>query len=208
MQTISTQTGQATALFNGKELRKPLLLFKTDVIEETLTKCYMANVAFSCKPYRDAAEDIHKVARWLTTAGMRHGLVISGSVGTGKTTLARAMWMTMQYHGAPAKGVPADSIGAIYKNSEQEEYFRLKNASRLFIDDLGTEFSSVKNYGEEASPMLDIINTFHRSGRTLIVTTNLTEDGIMGKYGSRIASRLSEMCDFMQLTNNQDYRKL
>lgn len=208
MQTISTQTRQATAHFNGRNVNEPLLRLNTDVVVETLTKCYMANVAFTGKPYRDAAEDINKVARWLTSAGMRHGLIISGGVGTGKTTLARAMWMVMQYHGAPAKGVPADRIGTIYKTSEQEEYYRLKNASRLFIDDLGTEYASVKNYGEEASPMLDLINTFHRSGRTLIITTNLTEDSILERYGSRIASRLFEMCEFMQLTNNQDYRKL
>lgn len=211
MQTTSTLTEQATRIFNHPHVNEPLLRHTTDVVLDTLTKSYMALVAFDCKPFHDTPEvesDLAKVARWLTTAGMKRGLIISGQTSTGKTTLARAMWMTLRYHGAPAQGVDARKVGEIYKNSERERYYQLTHAARLFIDDLGAEYSSVKVYGEEASPLVALIMEYHKYNKPLIITTNLDEQGIQDTYGVRIADRLSQLCNFMQVTNNQNFRKL
>ena len=190
----------------NKAVRKPILGLPTAVVQDTLTQCYMILVTMDGKDYRNGMEtDLNLVARWLTTPQKR-GVILQGNVGCGKTTLARALFRTMQFHGAPAVGCTEASLSQAYKESEREQYWRLKNAGRLFIDDLGAGYTSVKNYGEEFSPIIDVLTHFYKERKTLVITTNLKMQGIADKYGVRIADRLGELCNFIELSNTQSFR--
>ena len=206
MQTLSQQIQQAQTTLNKWE-RKPILQLPTAAVQETLTQCYMMLVAMDAKDCRNGIEaDLVSIAYWLTTP-QKQGIILQGNVGVGKTTLARAMFATMKFHGAPAVGCTAANLASIYKDSEKEQYWRLKNARRLFIDDLGAEYRSVKNYGEEFSPILDILTTYYKERKTLIITTNLTMANISNRYGERISDRLGELCNYYELSNTQSFRK-
>lgn len=208
MQTLSQPTQQALATLNSSDaIRKPILDFSTDVVYETLVQAYLLLVALDTNAIREGYEkDLMCMARWLTRPN-KQGMILQGNVGTGKTTIARAMWAVMRFHGAPAKGCVASELANIYKNDEKNAWWQLMNASRLFIDDLGTEYTSTKNYGDEFSPILAIINRFHKDRKTLIITTNLSMQDIAQRYGERIADRLSEICNHWELSNTQTYRR-
>lgn len=82
----------------------------------------------------------------------------------------------------------------------------LKGTELLFIDDVGTEATSVKVWGNEVSPMVELL--YQRYDRQLftVITSNLeSEDDIVNRYGDRINDRFAEMFDYLPF-DNQSYR--
>ena len=137
------------------------------------------------------------------------GLYLHGPVGTGKTYAAAALaiqavkagldikwissstWLTAMkasFNGAPAP----DDVSAI-----------LTRCDLLVIDDLGSEKSS-----EWAVEQLFVlINEAYEQNVQLIVTSNLKFSGLNKRLGSRIVSRLVEVCDPVAI-EGEDRRKL
>ena len=74
------------------------------------------------------------------------------------------------------------------------------------FDDIGTETPSDFVIEE----LFKIINTRYLNDKKIIGTTNLNKAGLIEHYhgitGDRIVSRLSEMCDFVEINGN-DYRE-
>lgn len=144
---------------------------------------------------------IAKCAKWLTESN-KWGLMLYGTVGSGKTTLARAI---------------CSLIGALYDSTYQAErlrvspvtaielskmavsnpamYERLKETDMLFIDDLGTEPEVIKNFGNDLTPIVEVL--YHRADKQLftIITTNKLDEEIRKLYGDRISDRIREMFD-------------
>ena len=112
----------------------------------------------------------------------------------------------------------AYDIIAMYKTASREEivnavmkkYGDRPDVTRddvlLCIDDVGTEPASLKVWGNEVSPLVDLL--YHRYDRQLftIITSNLEGDeDIAKRYGVRVADRFVEMFDLIGF-DNSSYR--
>lgn len=177
--------------------------------------------------------NIQSVARWLTDSSRRPCLLLQGNVGNGKTTMMQCVAATFEAfrNGAtsmlskdgwqltheqrkpyerlqtlPVMQLVTSSriVSAASKNND--DYPRIQRQMFVGIDDLGVEPPTTKIYGTELTPVADII--YHRYDLQLptIISTNLNDEEIAGRYGVRIADRLKEVCDKL-VYNSPSYRK-
>jgi DNA replication protein DnaC len=82
----------------------------------------------------------------------------------------------------------------------------LKNQELLFVDDIGTEPASVKSWGNEFSPVTELIYARYDRQLFTIATSNLKDTDFGERYGSRISDRLEEMFERV-FYQNKSYRK-
>lgn len=164
----------------------------------------------------DIEKKISTATKWLIN-GKKPGLLLFGSIGSGKTTLARAIMRTINYlyysvyrdqrkEIAEISALNLVKLLATGEKPDEESFLRFQKREMLFIDDLGLEPAAIKNYGNEILPVVDLL--YYRHDRMLftICTSNLDMDGLEEKYGKRTGSRFYEMFNRIGFTN-EDYRK-
>lgn len=164
----------------------------------------------------DIEKKISIVARWLIN-GKKPGLMLFGSIGSGKTTLARAIMRTINYlyysvyrdqrkEIAEISALNLVKLLATGEKPDEESFLRFQKREMVFIDDLGLEPAAIKNYGNEILPVVDLL--YYRHDRMLftICTSNLDMNDFEQKYGQRTASRFYEMFNRIGFMGD-DYRK-
>ena len=173
------------------------------------------------------SEDVAKVARWIC-GDYKPMLLLSGGCGNGKTTTAKAVQMMMQSmyctsmqdsHGnlhiignVKQQGsvpqvtfITSNELRQIAINS-YDDLCRIQKARFLIIDDIGMEPASTKYYGNELSPIADVLYYRYENMLFTIATSNLNREEIGQRYGARIDSRLAEVMDVVNF-NSADFRK-
>ena len=158
---------------------------------------------------------VRSVAKWMATVP-KPGLMLRGYIGVGKTTMMNAVKrMLYILTGVRMEVASAREIASLGKN-DPAEYRRLANCRLLGIDDLGTEPLTVKSYGNEMSPLAELLSARYDSRLCTIITTNLSvkEEGgeevdeLRSVYGDRIYDRVKEMYNFLVYDGEQpSYRK-
>jgi DNA replication protein DnaC len=126
------------------------------------------------------------------------GLCFTGSVGTGKTTLAMLVSKSALEAGRSVAiySLPRllseirTTFGEGSARSHVELLDRLAAVDLLHLDDLGAQNTSPWVLEE----LYSIINTRYEEQRSIVVTTNLEREGLRDQIGERTVSRLSEMC--------------
>lgn len=113
--------------------------------------------------------------------------VLWGGQGTGKT-VAAAHWLRGLSE-AEALFVEAPRL-ARWDRYDNEQMNMLLDAERLVIDDMGTEFMDAK--GNFMVILDEVISRRVADERLTLITTNLTRDAFLERYGERIASRMRE----------------
>lgn len=145
----------------------------------------------------------------------KRGLLICGSVGTGKTVLTRFFEMILNHFLPDDRKFATircydlmDSI--VDEHGEHLSYYRqrIKGKHRIF-DDLGPE-SNAQVYGMPFGMREILIRRYDEwvdFGAMSIITTNLNGSReIAERYGSRIEDRVTEMCDIL-IMDNKSRRK-
>ena len=167
-------------------------------------------VSFDAPPVSDMARDparapvFRAVEAFAVSIDERlaegQGLWLIGDVGTGKTTLAMLV---------SKAAVEAGNTVAIYslprllsrirrtydaeagEQSYLEFFERLTEVDLLHIDDLGVE----KRSDWVLEQLYAIVNERYETQRSVVVTTNLSQEELEQQIGSRTVSRLVEICN-------------
>lgn len=129
------------------------------------------------------------------------GLLLCGSVGTGKSFLAAAIANELISQGTPCLMTNFSRI--ISRISEKfggdQKYLDdLNRFDLLVIDDLGAERDTEFTWEK----VMDVIDARYRAGLPIIITTNLTTKQLSDQSDirhQRVYSRLREMCVFLEV---------
>lgn len=156
-------------------------------------------------------ESFRAVAGWLKCDG-HPWLLLSGTPGTGKTTYLTAIERAARWAhasdqiAADIRSVKASSLGYTLKTIPAE-WEAVKNCKLLLVDDIGFsgEAEVVNNYGVNARPVVELLESRYDSRRPTVMTTNLTLPQVRKNYGERIYSRLAELCTVVTMTG-KDFR--
>ena len=132
------------------------------------------------------------------------GLILSGSYGTMKTTLAICVLRKYLEQGGRGLFVPMCSMmDSLYsmKARSVEEWInyenRLRNTSLLVIDDLGSEDVSAPWV---LSKVNSIITELYNRKKSIIIKTNLTKEELAKTYAGRIIDRLRSTNYYISFT--------
>lgn len=124
-----------------------------------------------------------------------NNLVLTGNVGTGKTTLAKCVLESVKNKGNIAIFLTSADLNNIFLKMHTAQVDRnltfevLCDADLLIIDDLGTE-NVYKNVTLEY--LLSLVSCRIERNKHLIITTNLSNKELYERYNERFFSRLSD----------------
>ena len=92
-------------------------------------------------------------------------------------------------------------------DSNKATFEAAKRCNFLIIDDMGTEPVSVRLYGNEFFPIIEVLLHRYNAMLPTIITSNLAFNSISDIYGPRISDRLREMCETLYFSQGESYRR-
>ena len=148
---------------------------------------------------------------------LEKGILLSGPVGCGKTTLMTLMRNVAQQNNKFILKTCRDISFEFIKDGYQtiQKYSNSNYSQHEYrnycFDDLGVE-TNLKYYGNECNVMAEILlsryDMFISNKKFTHITTNLSATEIETAYGNRVRSRLREMCNLVAFdTGVEDKRK-
>lgn len=229
METNGTVQIDIAALKQQLRLRKTTKgLFRLPLTESQTYQALMAAVqveveyrGMTYEPSAELVDYVTKAAKWLYD-GNKFGLMLLGQPGNGKTTLMRAICSLLNYFEVKdpygervhIRTVSATELARINRDN-YEVFKKICNEPMLAIDDLGQEPNEILDYGNVATPAVDLLCHRYNEQLFTIVTTNLGKRSddpakksstLRGRYGDRIADRFNEMMSFI-VFKNKSYRR-
>ena len=144
------------------------------------------------------------VERWADMQADNTGLLLWGDVGTGKSFFAGCIANALLEQCVPVLMTNfaklLNALSGMYTDDRNAYIDSLNRYSLLIIDDLGVERSST--FAQEQ--VFHVIDSRYRSGKPLIVTTNLTLDELKHTEDTakrRIYDRILERCVPIRINN-------
>lgn len=148
---------------------------------------------------------------------LRKGILLSGPVGCGKTSLMNVMkHLTPTEHKfsvKPCRDISFEFIQDGYQIIHKYSIGKLYESQpkTICFDDLGVE-NNLKYYGNECNVIAEILlsryDIFISKRIQTHITTNLSASEIEKHYGNRVRSRLRETCNLIAFERNAiDKRK-
>lgn len=183
---------------------------------DVLLAAYKAEVEYRHRNFiadERTKENCRKLAAFLTADGSKFGVMFCGICGNGKTTLLYAFRSAMNYlsdrgaFGSDRKGIritDAREIAAYAK--EPKNFYEMRTAPMLGIEDMGREATEVMDFGNVLNPVIELLEYRYNQQLFTLITTNLKANEIRKKYGDRIADRFNEMLEVI-IFGNTTYRK-
>ena len=188
---------------------------RTARLEGRIPKLYRG-VSFDRPPISDMArtapDQIRSVRRYVQAIDANidggRGLWIQGSVGTGKTTLAMLVSKAALDAGRSVAIYSLPRLLNLLRESMESDgglldlLDRLTAVDLLHIDDVGAQRTTEWVLEE----LYSIVNARYEDKRSIMITTNITvADELREQITARTVSRLTEMCDQLQLLGH-DHR--
>ena len=134
------------------------------------------------------------------------GLWLEGNMGTGKSTLLRAIKnFCAIYDDDRSPNLPrymvwrhAKDIASGYEEEGAKYLTELCNIETLIIDDLGTEPSTTMRYGNTLNVVEELLSRRYDRKKMTMVTTNLSMDQVKKDYRERIYDRVRETFNIIE----------
>jgi DNA replication protein DnaC len=177
-------------------------------------------VSFDRPPISDMANNlqakivVNEVRAYIDDLDARlaegRGLWLFGDTGTGKTTLGMLISKAALEAGRTVAIYSLPKLLARIRQTYDSEpggdsylsfFERLTSVDLLHIDDLGAE----KRSDWVLEQLYSLVNERYEAQRSIVITTNLSHPELEEQIGSRTVSRLSEMCDEIEV-RGKDYR--
>lgn len=157
---------------------------------------------------------INPASKLVEKADLRKGLYIAGRTGCGKTWAMEIFGFLAQEHrlkvhlgGKELLLNPtryrADAITAFYMRTGELAPFM--DTPVLLIDDLGTEPAEVVYMGNRVDIIRHVLERrADDSSKLTLLTSNIPMNApaLGERYGDRVASRLRQMCNYLEMTGN------
>lgn len=171
------------------------------MIERNRRLCFAGSDLMGCTFNNSSDTEYIRIAKNYTEhfsefLKKKKGLLLYGPVGTGKSHMAACIANRLIDEGYMVMMTNFASIVNKLQNSfegRQEYIDKLTNYALLVLDDLGTERRS--EYMQEQ--VFNIVDARYRSGKPMIITTNLTADQMKKPSDigqGRIYDRILERC--------------
>lgn len=150
-------------------------------------------------------QEARKMAEWIYQWDSQWVALLSGNVGTGKTTLMNAVIEATTPRKIWHREFSADFSLSVLK--DPEIILRVAEQPLVAMDDVGREATEVNFYGNSLTPMADFLEYRYREKKKTILTTNLSLKEFVEKYGERVKSRMKEMV-FPVIFLGGDFRRI
>ena len=145
-------------------------------------------------------------------AGEIRNLRLSGTPGTGKTHLAKAIARTLKHGGKRVAFIESAKLfdkikknfGNDYEQNRFDEHF--KNFDLVVIDDVGLETVKTSDVSWTSREWVRLVDM--RKDKATVYTTNFDTAALTGVIGARAESRMCENSEFIEIfTPGEDYRR-
>lgn len=203
----------------GKRERFYLPMTDNDLIN-ALMRAYNAEVvARGNKLEAMPRAAIEKAAQWLGQKDGRVGLLLYGTVGTGKTTMLNTLCRVINTFAKPAyseitinddrtkavKVIRAKDVVLAWQDNKVL-YKQMCHTELLGIDEFGVEAIDVNTFGNTNEPIIDLLSTRYDKQKCTLISSNLDIETIGDRYGARLQDRFVEMFKTIAFTG-KSYRK-
>ncbi|WP_422351020.1 ATPase [Flagellimonas sp.] len=163
--------------------------------------------------YREDREIIYKLCLYFIRDKARcssygididKGILLSGPVGCGKTSLMKLM-KHMVPHRRPYDVIPCRNIVFGFNHVGYKVIGDYGNSQSFCFDDLGVEPVGI-HFGKECNVMGEILlsryDLFTSHKRKTHATTNLNAQELEERYGNRVRSRMRQLFNLMAFDGN------
>ena len=187
---------QRTTNSRSKGVR-PIVEADKQTLAESIATYYASDVVDRGMSidYEAAKASIKSAVSWAAQSA-KPWLFLSGNVGTGKTTLMKALRRTLNDLLIPCKMFRASDFPTLFlDNAELTERQILGGewCRVLLLDDIGVEQYEYKEYGNVIRPFVKIVEERYNRRLPMVVSTNLSGEEIRTIYGERTIDRIKEM---------------
>lgn len=137
-------------------------------------------------------DEYNEIVDWLVDNEGK-GLFMYGNCGRGKSVMINAIRTMFVAVGLQLPGFHASMLpnrSPVYDNWNFELYRKWKCS---YIDELGTE-RAVNDYGEKFEPFNEVITIAEQDLNILVISSNLTGDIFLKRYGDRAMDRIRRLC--------------
>ena len=180
-----------------------------------LTELYRGQVEDRGNTFIDIAgtelvENIEAAAKWMMGSKVKSCLLLRGTLGSGKTTILEALYSLYHRFCRNVWKCKALDVYEQYQAKIDKAgscYDELKKADFLFLDDLGIESAQFRNYGIDHAPLPELIYNRYDKQLPTVISTNLSENLLVNRYGGRVQDRFLEMCTIVRF-RARSYREL
>lgn len=192
----------------AEELQRRIQRLKANGIQEKHLLDWRFDVAENTRDIQRARK---YVENWQKVKAENLGLLLWGSVGTGKSFIAACIANALLEQGVPVLMTNFSKIlnqmGGMYSDDRYQYIAFFSHYPLLIIDDLGIERST--EYALEQ--VYAVIDERYKAGLPVIITTNLTMEELRQPEDvahARIYSRVLEMCTPVQITGEDRRQKI
>ena len=172
----------------AEELQRRIQRLKANGIQEKHLLDWRFDVAENTAEIQRARK---YVENWQKVKAENLGLLLWGSVGTGKSFIAACIANALLEQGIPVLITNFSKIlnqmGGMYSDERYQYIASFSHYPLLIIDDLGTEYTN--NF--IASQFFTCINERLLNSRSTIISTNLSLDTLADLYTERSFSRIT-----------------